>query len=247
MCKECNFGLYCLKNNHARNVMETFDYIIIGLGIALIVIGLFLFISGKRDSLNGNQVEGFGIKLNVSNPSIILIVFGIGLVLFPKLMLNNSPINSGETKPAWIEDDNPGENVDKPGSGQQPALPAPQPSSATVFFPKGTWYLNQYEENGIDLTSNIKGSIRFNQRNNSSQDWYAEMIAVDGWGNVMNYNYTGIINALPGGYNIDTRSSNDPSFFRQQPSQLAMKMDNPNSLHMEYMFNGSSILIHWSQ
>jgi hypothetical protein len=69
--------------------MDTFDFIIIGLGIALIGIGLFLFIAGKRESQHGNQVEGFGIKLNVSNPSIILIVFGIGLVLFPRIMPSN--------------------------------------------------------------------------------------------------------------------------------------------------------------
>lgn len=236
--------------------MESFDYIIIGLGIALIAIGLFLFISGKRDSQHGNQVEGFGIKLNVSNPSIILIVFGIGLVLFPRLMPNNVPIKPGEILPVWegdsvpadySDDLNPDNNIDKPSPGKEADFDSQPPAPSNIFFPQGLWYLTQYQENGVDLTGNVQGSIRFNQRNSNSQDWYIEMMAIDGWGNVMNYNYTGVINALPGGYNIDTQNSNDPSFTRQQPSPLTMKMDNPNSLHMEYRFNGSAILIHLSQ
>lgn len=225
--------------------MEGFDYIVIGLGIALIAIGLFLFISGKRESEKSSQVEGFGIKLNVSNPSIILIVFGIGLVLFPRLMPNHVPSEDLQNiQPVWVDDDKsvPEPKVDKPNDDRQVNVPAP----ANVFFPQGMWYLTQYQENGVDLTNNIQGNIRFNKRNANAHNWYAEMAAVDGWGNVLNYTYTGVINALPGGYTIDTTNSNDPTFSRQQPSQLTMKMDSPNSLHMEYTFNGSSIIIHWA-
>jgi hypothetical protein len=225
--------------------MDGFDYIIIGLGIALIAIGLFLFISGKRESEKSSQVEGFGIKLNVSNPSIILIVFGIGLVLFPRLMPNVVPSEKPDNIQAvWNNDDKSGpESVDnKSDNDSADNIPAP----ANVFFPQGMWYLTQYQENGVDLTSNIQGNIRFNQRNANTQNWYAEMAAVDGWGNVLNYTYNGVINALPGGYSIDTTNSNDPTFSRQQASQLIMKMDNPNSLHMEYTFNGSAIIIHWA-
>lgn len=239
--------------------MDTFDYIIVGLGIALIAIGLLLFISGKRDSQNPNNVEGFGIKLNVSNPSIILIVFGIGLVLFPRLMPNDIPTPTlsetgqvvsqpqDEITQALLKsasnavDNNDGINT-SPSAAQQQTQTA-----ASQFFPQGVWYLTQYEENGADLTNNIQGNIRFSQRSTNSQDWYAEMLAVDAWGNMMNYYYSGIINALPYGYNIDTHTSNDPSFVRQNPSRLTMKMDNPNSLHMEYSFNGSAVLLHWSQ
>lgn len=240
--------------------METFDFIIIGLGIALIAIGLFLFISGKRDSENSNQVEGFGIKLNISNPSIILIVFGIGLVVFPRLMSNGGPVQEiiNNPLPNLIEQIEPtpqsstvNSNVIKPAVTKSKPNPTPQfsekPSAPSAFFPRGTWYLSQYHENGVDLSGNIEGSIRFNQRNENSSDWYADMVAVDGWGNVMNYYYNGIINAFPGGYDIDTQSSNDPTFSRQGSTRLVMQMDNPNSLHMEYMFNGSLIILHWAQ
>ena len=235
--------------------MESFDYIIIGLGIALIVIGLFLFISGKRESEKSSQVEGFGIKLNVSNPSIILIVFGIGLVLFPRLMPNNAPSeNVSNIPPVWVKDDNSGPDAEdlipnndgQDNRRQDNVVQNNVPSTPNVFFPQGMWYMTQYQESGIDLTNNIQGNIRFNQRNNSAQDWYAEMVAVDGWGNVLNYNYAGIINASSGGYSIETTNSNDPTFSRQQASQLTMKMDNANSLHMEYIFNGTPIIIHWA-
>ena len=254
MCKKRYFGLYCLKDKQARNVMETFDYVIIGIGIALIAIGVLLFISSKRDSQKSNQIEGFGIKLNVSNPSIILIVLGIGLVLFPRLMPNNKiqeiteqaqpiyAVDSNDVIPSDTEGFSPPQQTDF--EEQEPFIQPPIPN---VFLPQGTWYLSQYQQNGYDSSGNIQGSIKFNPRNNNSQDWYAELVAVDDWGNVLNYYYKGIINVIPGGYNIDTQSSNDPSFFRQAPSRLVMQMDNPNSLHMEYAFNNSSILIHWRQ
>ena len=73
------------------------------------------------------------------------------------------------------------------------------------------------------------------------------MTAVDAWGNQLNYYYSGLINALPGGYNLDTQNSNDPAFNRSQPSLLVLKLDNPNSLHMEYFFNGSALILHWRQ
>lgn len=226
--------------------METFDYIIIGLGFSLIAIGLILFISGKRDSQKNNQVEGFGIKLNVSNPSIILIVFGIGLVLFPRLMPNNS---EQQKQISEINGNNnvAVENID-PNPVKTPQKTIDQSiQNSNVFFPKGTWYLTQYQENGVDLSGNVQGNINFNQTDNSTLSWRANMTAVDAWGNQLNYYYSGLINALPGGYNLDTQNSNDPAFNRSQPSLLVLKLDNPNSLHMEYFFNGSALILHWRQ
>ncbi|GGD64678.1 hypothetical protein [Lacimicrobium alkaliphilum] len=57
--------------------MDTFDLILLTTGVLLILVGLGLFIFGNRDG-NKNYLEGFGIKLDVSNPSIILIVAGVG-------------------------------------------------------------------------------------------------------------------------------------------------------------------------
>lgn len=220
--------------------MDSLDYFIVILGVALIVIGLYLFVAGKRDSANGNQVEGFGIKLNVSNPSIILIVFGIGLVLVPRLLPNNKP-NGTNTLQMPKSVDNAIEDIVN--------VPPNNNSSANnVFFPQGIWYITQYEENGINLSQNIvQGSINFDPSANGRLKWVANLSALDAYGNVLNYQYSGTINTVLGGYNISVLNSNDPSFSRESDIPLILKMDNSNSLHMEYRFNGSAIILHWSK
>ena len=221
--------------------MDTFDIVIVIIGAVLIIIGLFLFVSGKRDSESANNVEGFGIKLNVSNPSIILIVFGIGLVLFPRLMPTTSPLSND---PQGQSINTPTPVLEQPSVVSQP----PTQSAPEAFFPQGVWYLNSYEENGIDLSDVIEGNIRFGQANRSSQQWVADMVAIDGWGNVMNYQYSGVIDFTGSqGYRINTTASNDPTFTLQGPTPLTMKMDSGQILHMEYIFNSSAIMLHWRQ
>jgi len=112
--------------------METFDLIIVLLGVALIIIGLVLFIAGKQDSEKNNQVEGFGIKLNVSNPSIILIVLGIGLVVFPRLMPSSTP-GSVHTNQVPTSEITTGSNTQ---STQEP------PNQTTSILSKGPVVLN---------------------------------------------------------------------------------------------------------
>jgi len=51
--------------------MSIVDIVFMFFGALLIFAGLYLFVSGKKDT-SSNHVEGVGIKLNVSNPSIIL-------------------------------------------------------------------------------------------------------------------------------------------------------------------------------
>nr|WP_136250954.1 hypothetical protein [Ningiella ruwaisensis] len=271
--------------------MDTLDYLIIGLGIALIAIGLFLFISGKIDSKNPNHVEGFGIKLNVSNPSIVLIVFGIGLVLFPRLMPHGNDNDKATGSGAQLNADNfpsqrsienvsqslpavdsnnqtspsqtlptkannsPDTTNNNPQSNNlvteqaqsQAQAQAQQPPATQAFHPQGDWYLTAYEENGMDLSNNIEGTIRFQSVTGNSQQWFADLVTIDLWGNMSNFQYSGVITSSANGYSIDIVNSNDPSFMRQAPTPLILKMDNPNSLHMEYFYNGSSIILHWSQ
>lgn len=238
--------------------MDTFDYVIVALGVALIIIGLVLFVAGKRDSQNGNQVEGFGIKLNVSNPSIILIVFGIGMVLFPRLMPNHqqpSSTSNGQTVsiPMNNAQQTPSDNSSSTESSQLPQTETESPQNVVAappvnaFFPTGLWYLYQYEENGIDMSGSVEGTMQFNNSSGASQSWRADIMAFDGWGNSTNYQYAGIIQFLGGSYVIDTQQSNDPNFMRQGPTNLILKMDNPQSLHVEYMYNGSQIVLHLTQ
>lgn len=105
--------------------MEVFDLVLMVVGALLILTGVILFASGKRESANSSQVEGFGIKLNVSNPSIILIVLGIGLLLAPRLLPGD---RGAEGEPA------PGPVVDR-AEYQAPAtttVDAPPPASEEI-------------------------------------------------------------------------------------------------------------------
>jgi WD40 repeat protein len=54
------------------------------LGVVLIVVGLWLFIRGKIGSRQ-NEVSAFGVKISVSNPSLILVVLGILMMVIPQL------------------------------------------------------------------------------------------------------------------------------------------------------------------
>ncbi|WP_448554416.1 hypothetical protein [Thalassotalea montiporae] len=74
--------------------MDFFDNIVMLVGCLLIVVGVVMFAIGKKESANQNNVEGFGIKVNVSNPSIILIVLGIGLLLVPRLLPSDASVGA---------------------------------------------------------------------------------------------------------------------------------------------------------
>lgn len=240
--------------------MDTFDYIIVAIGLVLIGIGLLLFIGGKRESAIANNVEGFGIKLNVSNPSIILIVLGIGLLLVPRFLPSTSPqtsnLNSLQTSsqlPKQAADSSMQSPISSPTESQENSSQNAQNQSDTsssnpkAFFPTGDWVLSRYEENGVDLSNAIGGSIRFSQPQSDSQQWYAQMEAVDVWGNYLNYFYQGDIRSVPSGHTIVTNNSNDPSFVPQGATNLIMKMDDAYTLHMEYFFNGSKIVLHFTR
>lgn len=82
---------------------------------------MILFVTGKFVSQN-NQIEGFGIKLNFNNPSFLLVVAGIGVVLVPRVLPDparlsqlpppaarilgvqqTSTVNTPAPQPAWID------------------------------------------------------------------------------------------------------------------------------------------------
>ena len=142
--------------------MEVFDYVSMAVGSLLIVIGLFLFVSGKKDSAKSNQVEGFGIKLNVSNPSIILIVLGIGLLLVPRLLPKSTvPPDAQPIQPIQPTPPKPDDPKVIPAPAVDPEvipIAAPPPS---VFLPVGVWQLSGYEVDDEDWSDNVRGNINF--------------------------------------------------------------------------------------
>jgi hypothetical protein len=262
--------------SNSGGAVEVFDYIIMAVGGLLIVIGVLLFASGNRESANSNQVEGFGIKLNVSNPSIILIVLGIGLLLVPRLLPTDAPIS--RAAPLAVTSDKP--VVEDMGQAQvdreavQPAtqqarreqpdpaaaettvaltepdpLPAAPPVSqpTSAFMPVGTWQLVGYEEDQVDMSGNVQASIYFEQQSPNQAGWVATFLFADAWGNIANYQYQGLISSSGSAHVIAITASNAPNFFAQGATPLDLKMEDGEVLHMAYSFNGSDILLHWVQ
>lgn len=64
--------------------MAFFTILMTTIGALLIIVGLWLFVGGKTGT-DENDISGFGIKIKVSNPSILLVIFGIIMMVIPFL------------------------------------------------------------------------------------------------------------------------------------------------------------------
>jgi hypothetical protein len=234
--------------------VDTFDYVIMTVGGVLTVIGLILFVAGKKDGSGHNNVEGFGIKLNVSNPSIILIVFGVGLLLVPRLLPNNRLIKEFDPGTRYDQTNKNEQVFDLPEEDEQQLedyispLPTPTPVPVSIFFPTGMWHLISYSESGQDLSNNVNGTINFTPQSAQSVGWVSNFNVNDEWGNFIgNYQYQGSISSDGNYYNMLLLSSNDPNFIRQGAIALELMSEDGGVLHMRYVYQGAEILLHWRQ
>jgi hypothetical protein len=227
--------------NKENKYMDAVDYVIMGIGGALILVGLYLYISGKKDKDSTSNLEGFGIKLNVSNPSILLIVVGVLLLLVPRFFPNASvPVKN-------IPLGNNPKVIDDVKEQVEPTIPTEPIKMAKVFLPSGTWQLSSYSENGTDLSANIRGTMNFMAQDPQRVLWSSTFVSSDIWGNVYNYNYQGEISGQSNIYTLNITTSNDPGFIRQAPVPLELLQESGGMLHMRYIYQGTEILMHWSQ
>ena len=67
------------------NIADLFDSLLVLAGLVLVASGLVMFVRSKN-STDPSSVEAFGIKLNVTHPSLILVLAGVGLMLAPRLL-----------------------------------------------------------------------------------------------------------------------------------------------------------------
>lgn len=82
--------------------MSPFDLVLMIIGALLTLVGVYLFASGKMTD-KASKVEAFGIKLDVTNPSLILILAGVGLMLAPRILpeqLRPEPSPPGQSEVA---------------------------------------------------------------------------------------------------------------------------------------------------
>lgn len=97
-----------------------FDTLLVLAGLVLVATGLVMFIYSKT-STQASSVEAFGIKLNVTHPSLILVLAGVGLMLAPRLL----PEPADKPEPAVVA------AADKPHAAE-PAVTASPATAATI-------------------------------------------------------------------------------------------------------------------
>lgn len=229
-------GLY-FTDGFGITTMDMFDTFIIAVGVALLLVGLYLFVSGKQgDGSRNSNLEGFGIKINVSNPSIILIVIGVFLILLPKFLPNAPEIDPG-----------PGP-IPVPGPGPTPGPIDPVvPEQPAVYFPKGDWYLTGFTQNGIDLTSAMTATASFSPNSKEAITWRMDFVTADMWGNMSQFFYAGRISHQNNSYTISVTQTNDPSLGGEVSSGLIMNMEDNGQLHLEYTIGFNKFITHWGQ
>ncbi|BDY13877.1 hypothetical protein [Hydrogenimonas cancrithermarum] len=234
--------LELLKNNY--------EIIIMLVGILLIVMGLILFITG-RYSNNENHVEGFGIKMDVKNPSLILIVFGVFLLVAPMTLNKKEP--SVESRPGNLTqkvEETPSplkktEVDETPKSRAQPKSVAPKPEikehgerrSTPVKAPfLGTYQLVSYIENGMTIP--VNGQLAIGNLQNGSYPFSAKYQVVDEWGNVLIFMYEGYFVKRQGQWFLKVNRSNDPDWVDLGEVATRFIFDrSSNSLGLRYFYD----------
>jgi len=127
------------------------DTVLVLAGLALVATGLVMFIYSKT-STQASSVEAFGIKLNVTHPSLILVLAGVGLMLAPRLLpglpgMPDPPAAVAEVSRESLDartgtrpDTPPSANAPDPAraAATRPDPPAPTdtPSSAPALSPR---------------------------------------------------------------------------------------------------------------
>ena len=237
--------------------MSIIDIIFVFFGALLIFAGLYLFVSGKKDTSN-NHVEGFGIKLNVSNPAIILILSGIGLLVLPRFMpednskttptnLASPPTLVSQANKTEIDDSN-SETILSNKKEISEALPA-KIEQNPVYFPANSWQLNSYQENNIEFNVplQVNAIITFSNRSATQVHWTTEVFVVDVNGNVSSNGYNGRISYINNGYTISFLGSTALVFEPELSIPLELKIENGGILHMSYTSISGEELVHWQQ
>lgn len=245
--------------------MSVTDIVFMVFGALLIFAGLYLFISGKKDT-SSNHVEGFGIKLNVSNPSIILILSGVGLLVLPRFMpegntpspqaeVNNNKTDNTKIDKSLVNDDSTinkqSPTIEKNIVAKPKTQDVPPPTIAqkNVFFPEYTWQLNSYQENGIDynVPYQVNATMTLSNRTALKTHWATNVWVLNANGDVVSANYNGIIEFKNNSYFISFLGGSIPSFEQELDIPLEMKMEGGGILHFSYVSKNGQEVVHWVQ
>ena len=106
---------------------DLFDTVLVVAGVVLVITGLVMFIRSKT-STQASSVEAFGIKLNVTHPSLILVLAGVGLMLAPRLLPEPAD-KARKPEPAAVAEAPPPQTTPAIPTPAAPASKATRPST----------------------------------------------------------------------------------------------------------------------
>jgi len=223
-------------------IKEHSDIVIMIVGIFLIVVGIVLFITG-RYSNNDSHVEGFGIKMDVKNPSLILIVFGVFLLTLPIMNVKDQK-SSSEKQPEV-------ENIIQP-TQQKKIIPKveveqKQNLQATALSPiVGSYSLFAYVEDGIPYY-NLTGELSIEVPKNEKYGFYAEFFILNEWNNTTSVSYTGYFVKRSNRWYLKINASSDPEW--HDLGEVATELlydESANSLGLKYYYDANVASV-WSK
>jgi len=232
--------------------METFDLVVMIVGGLLIAGGCVLFVTGKVAGSN-NKIEAFGIKMDVSNPSLILLAAGIGLLLVPRLLPapHTTPVPAPGARqaamPAPVAQEVPAsvpQGISPPvASFSQPVSPPatmapPSPSIA------GNYVLLSAMENGV--YTNVQAVLAVTPTAADRYGWYSAFQVSDQFGNLQTLEYQGEFLRRGAAWSMVITGSTDPGWYGQQQIPLGLSFAD-DTLELRYNYNGAQIVSVWEQ
>lgn len=239
--------LQLLKDNN--------EIVIMIVGIFLIVVGIVIFITG-RYSDNENHVEGFGIKMDVKNPSLILIVFGIFLLVFP--MMNNIKEKDTSTQSKaqeTLSTESKHEDAPKPKTivekeikqlSKQVTKPEIK-SKLSSFSIEGDYSLSAYVQDTIPYYITGQLHIESAEHDQYHYPFSVDYQSVDQWNNNIFMTYSGYFIKRDNQWYLKVTTSNNPQWrdLGEVPTQLIY--DKPSQmLGLEYYYDAQVASV-WSK
>ena len=239
-------------------IKHNYDIVLMAVGMFLIVTGLLLFITG-RYSDNENHVEGFGIKMDVKNPSLILIIFGVFLLVAPMTLNKKEPAAQTKTEAAQTvapektrkdvvntaaETPRPGVTVQRHAEAPQPPVASakpPAPAAASRPRPvlpalQGTYRLLTYVEDSMPI--NTAGELIIQRVSDGVFPFRASFQVPDGWGNIAVFMYEGYFVKRGGEWYLKVNTTNEPEWRDLGEVSLQLILDkNSNTLGLRYYYD----------
>ncbi len=112
------------------------DTLLFWIGLVITFVGLYVFITGRSSSdpskKGSNRFEAFGIKIDVSNPSLLLIILGVVMMMAPKFIPQpQDPEDSDAIAVVSGIMQKKGGGQSQPVTENEQAPPAPEPRKQT--------------------------------------------------------------------------------------------------------------------